>query len=423
MAKKVPPRTQLPEVPPSPLADFIHKYRHSTGYVYRSGLLDFFDFINTKPIRAIVEKRDKDGNKFLHRMNATTEDMVRYESLAATYLSDKRRKHTEDLVRYAGHQHEIRTVPKTSHVRIVAVKEFFLRNGIELTKIEDRDVRRLQPKGGRRTDFEYIDRKTLSEILHHLDVRGKAFVLVLASSGMRIGEVLALNWADLRYPDRREYPHKPTSVFIRDSKTGFSRTTFITRECEQALKEWKKVYYVYRTFATKRSLNLQNAAKVKRNDDTKVFPFSTDSAYKMWNKALLGSGHFSQDAQTRRVRMNIHRLRNFFSVQVASVVGQQVSELLLGHTDNYGGAYTGRSPEELENAYLKAEQNLTIGAMGPMLEQYMEDRAKMKAENKEIKKILTLIEESQEEMSHLIGHKPGPLRTILEKQKLFPIRD
>lgn len=66
--------------------------------------------------------------------------------------------------------------------------------------------------------------------------------------------------------------------------------------------------------------------------------------------------------------MNIHRLRNFFSVQVASAVGQQVSEILLGHSDRYGGAYTGRSAESMEEAYTKAEPVLTIGTTSAAME-------------------------------------------------------
>ena len=403
MVKKA-PRTQPPEVPPSHLADFISKYRRSTGYIYRAGLLNFFDYINGEPIRSGSPKmqkdkagrltKDKDGNPIplldefdkpvLNRPEATAEDMVKYEAIAADYLADTMRKHKDDVVNYARSQTEKRVVPKTAHTRIVAVKEFLLRNGIELDKITEKDVRRLQPKGGRRTDFEYIDRKTLSEILHHFDARGRAFVLVLASSGMRIGEALAFTWSDLKFPDRREYPEKPASVFVRDSKTGNSRTTYITRECEEALKEWKKVYGDYRTFATKRSLNLKNDGKVKRNGDNRVFPFTQTSAYAIWDAGLQKAGYHNRDIQTDRVRMNIHRLRNFFSVQVASTAGQQVSEALLGHADQYGHAYDGRPSSEWEQAYLKAEPALTIGTTTAQTEKYATEIQDLQNQNKEL---------------------------------------
>jgi integrase len=386
MVKKAAPRTQPPEVPPTPLADFITKYRRSTGYIYRAGLLNFFDYINGKRIRG---------------REAKPEDMVKYEALAAEYLADKKRKHTDDVVNYARYQTDKDVVPKTAHTRIVAVKEFLLRNGIEMDKITEKDIRRLQPKGGRRTDFEYIDKKTLSEILHHFDARGRAFVLVLASSGVRIGEALALNWSDLKCPDRKEYPDKPASVFIRISKTGNSRTTFISRECEEALREWKKVYDDYRTFATKRSLNLKSARKEKQNGDNRVFPFTQTSAYAIWDSGLQKAGYHNIDMQTRRVRMNIHRLRNFFSVQVASAAGQQVSELLLGHSDTYGGAYTGRSLEQLERDYTKCEESLTIGSTTLQMEKHEDEIKRLTAQNDVLRREINGLKQQWDQVKEL----------------------
>jgi integrase len=356
------------EVPPSLLRDFMDKYSRGTSYVYRSGLLDFFDFINGTRIRG---------------REATKGDMIKYEELAAGFIREKR-NHAADLVRYTKHLREIGVPPKTAHVRIVAVKEFLSRNGFELDKIAEKDVRRLQPKGGKRTDFEYIDRKILAEILHHVDSRGKALILVLASSGMRIGEALNLNWLDVKCPDRKDYPNKPASAFIRDSKTGHSRTVFISREAEAALREWKKEYNAYLDWATKQSHNL-GPTKVKHDNGNKVFPFGITSTHALWDNALEASGYLNHDDQTKRVKMNIHRLRNFFSVQVASVAGQQVSEVLLGHTDRYGGAYSGQSLAGLEEAYLKAEPVLTIGATSMEIEKHTTEIAALKRENEELK--------------------------------------
>ncbi len=352
-----------------PIATFINKYRRSTGYVYRSGLLEFFDFIAGKRMR---------GYK------STDADLPTYENFASQYLAEKNRNYSYDVIAYTKKQDEDGIVPKTAHIRIVAVKEFLSSNDIELDNRSLKDIRRLKPKGGKRTDFEYIDRKILGEILHHVDARGKAFVLVLATSGIRLGEALNLNWTDIKVPDRTKYPDKPTSVYVRTSKTGQSRTTFITRECEAALDEWRKVYSDYRDFATKRSENLKTPSREKKRRDDNVFPFTRTSVYAMWDSALKKAGHFKKDNGTQRLQMNLHRLRNFFSVQVASAVGTQVSEVLLGHSDQYGGAYTGRSPEQLESEYLKAEYNLTIGATSSAIETTSREVAQLKRQLEEM---------------------------------------
>jgi integrase len=371
------PSTQTKELQP-PIAKFVNRYHRSTGYIYRSGILDFFDFIAGKRLRGF---------------NATDEDLKTYEKLALDYLMEKDRDYSGDLLSYVHRMGEVEVLPKTAHTRIVAVKEFLSFNDIVIDPRTIKDVKRLKPKGGRRTDFEYIDQKTLRELLHHGDARFKAFVLVLASSGIRLGEALNLNWSDIKTPDRTKYPDKPASIFIRTSKTGHSRTTYISRECEMALQEWQKVYSDYLEFATKRSENLKNVDVVKKSGDKKVFPFTRTSVYAMWDSALTKAGYFSRDDQTRRVKMNLHRLRNFFSVQVASASGTQVSELLLGHTDKYGNAYTGRSQEDLEREYLKAEYALTTGAVSSAIE----------FTQRQVTDLQKQLEETREEMRHLKG--------------------
>jgi integrase len=350
---KPPSTTPTQPICNPPIAEFINRYRRSTGYIYRCGVLDYLDFVTGKRQRGF---------------NATSDDMQNYENIASEYLSDKTRDYAGDILSYVKRMEESEVAPKTAHTRIVAVKEFLSLHGIELDKRTLKDVKRLQPKGGRRTDFDYIDKKNLHEILHHGDARFRAFVLVLASSGMRLGEALNLNWSDLKSPDRVKYPDKPASLFIRTSKTGHSRTVFITCECEIALQEWQKVYADYRDFATKRSENLKNVDLTKKNGDNKIFPFTRTSVYAMWDAALHKAGYFNRDDQTKRVKMNLHRLRNFFSVQVASAAGTQVSELLLGHSDQYGNAYNGRSMQDLEAEYLKAEPVLTIGTTSHQVE-------------------------------------------------------
>jgi integrase len=374
--KRIP---NTPKEPRLPIAEFINRYRRSTGYVYRSGLLEFFDFIAGKRMR---------GYK------STDADLPGYEAFALNYLADEKRNYSGDVIKYTKKQEEDQIPPKTAHIRIVAVKEFLSSNNIELDVRSLKDIKRLKPKGGKRTNFEYVDRKVLGEILHHVDARGKAFILLLASSGLRLGEALNLSWIDIKVPDRTKYPNKPASVYVRNSKTGQSRTTYITRECEEALGEWKKVYSNYREFATKRSLNLKTPSREKKRRDDNVFPFTRTSVYAMWDGALKKAGYFNRDAGTQRLQMNLHRLRNFFSVQVESAAGGQVSELLLGHSDQYGGAYTGRSPEQLEIEYMKAEHLLTIGATSSQVETTQREVAELRRQLDEMKERSRAFEEN-----------------------------
>jgi len=327
-----------------PISKFLERYRKSTSYIYRCGILEFFDFLNGKRMRGF---------------NCTTDEFQNYEQFASDYLKGKRDK-GRDFFLFVKNMDEKKVAPKTANTRYYAVREWLKFHDIIIPdKIKD-DAKRFKPKGGRRTDFEYFDQKTIGEILAHGDARFRAFVLVLASSGIRLGEALNLKWSDLTIPDRQKYPEKPASLFIAETKTGNSRKVFISREAEMALAEWKKVIPQYRLNAEKRARNLGKESK--HNPDA-IFPISLTVVYELWDGALRDAGLLNKDERTRRTRLNVHRLRNFFSVQVSSKAGDQVSEYLLGHEDQYGHAYDGRAPVYWEEAYRKAEPALTISGV------------------------------------------------------------
>lgn len=324
-----------------PISDFLERYRKGTGYTYRSGILHFLDFIAGERMRA---------------GNSSGDSFKRYEQFAAEYLKGDRDK-PRDFFRFVKNMDEQKVPPKTADSRYVSVVEWLKFHDVVIPEKIMKDARRMKPKGGRRTNFDYFDKDAIRQILTHGDVRFRALVLVLASSGIRIGEALALRWDNLNVPDRAKYPDKPASLYVEVSKTGNSRLVFISREAEQALEEWRKVLPAYRERAMIKSSNFKK--KWQHSSDA-IFPISDTHVYEIWDKALQDAGRMNKDQRTGRTRLNIHRLRNFFSVQVASAVGQQVSEYLLGHVDGYGNAYNGRNESDWEKEYRKAEPSLTI---------------------------------------------------------------
>lgn len=290
--------------------------------------------------------------------NCTTDEFQKYEQFAREYLAGKRDK-ARDFFLFVKSMDEKKVAPKTAHTRYIAVREWVKFHDIVIPEKVRDDAKRLKPKGGRRTNFEYFDRKTIGEILAHGDARFRAFVLVLASSGIRLGESLNLKWRDLAIPDRVKYPDRPASLFIAESKTGNSRKVYISREAEAALDEWRKVIPKYREVAEKKARNL---GKESKHDADAIFPISQTVVYELWDGALRDAGLMQKDERTNRTRLNIHRLRNFFSVQVASV-NKDVAEMLMGHSDQYGGAYTGRPEREMEAIYRTCEPLLTISGV------------------------------------------------------------
>lgn len=89
------------------------------------------------------------------------------------------------------------------------MRTFLLENDVELPA---RFWRRLKGrrKGSRALMLDKVpSNATLRRILSHMDVKGRALFLVLASSGMRIGEALKLKLGDL------DLNGEPAKIYIR----------------------------------------------------------------------------------------------------------------------------------------------------------------------------------------------------------------
>ncbi|MFY3740127.1 MAG: integrase [Candidatus Nitrosomirales archaeon] len=88
------------------------------------------------------------------------------------------------------------------------------------------------------TKFKFHDdpitREIIARILNVCNPRFKTLLLVLCSSGMRIGEALALRVRDINFDST------PTRIMIRpmSTKTSEARETFITEEATIAMKDF-----------------------------------------------------------------------------------------------------------------------------------------------------------------------------------------
>jgi len=358
-----------------PIDEFISMCRTvGTGRAYRTGIHRFLDYVYHYHTAA---------------RRATPEEIAGYEKFAARYLKEKRNV-TADIIGYTQDLNHRGVPPKTAHINLCGVRQWLIENDIQFTEKQKVQMRRVSPKGGRRTNIKYADVQTIRDILGQSDPRLKALVLVLASSGMRIGEALNLRWPQVRIPDRTKEADrdKLTELFIEDSKNQTSRRVWITREAEEALLAWKVATPDYLKTVTTKGKNL---GLTGRRGLDYVFPYGTTAVYVMWDAACKAAGHYHLDEKTHRNQLNIHRLRGFFKTQTMSVIPAEIAELIMGHSDPYGNAYNGLPDGKLEKEYQKCESALTIaapyGVAGQMKKQ-VEETEQLKEEVRELKEII-----------------------------------
>lgn len=367
------------------IADYLKHYdNQSTAGGYTSAVYSFLDFIYGKQRIGI---------------RVTTEEKVKYEKLVDKYLKAKR-NYSEDM---AGFVISLQTRPPLSaRQTFTFTKEFFNHYNLELPAKDMKFIRHKLPKGNVRTIEKDMDTETIRTILQHLDVKGKALVLVLASSGMRINEALTVTLDDL------DLNTKPAIITIRgeNTKNGDNRITFLSAEAVQAVNEWLKVRSEYIRTSAKRNNGLVKSGRGSHktgDDDGRLFPFSDQNASALWDNALGKANLFSRDKTTNRKQLHYHQFRKFFISQLSLIISKEIPETLAGHNGYLSGSYRRYTKSQLAEEYLKGQHLITIQAPKELREIESEFKAKIQKhdsiltdiieENKKLKYELSCVQE------------------------------
>jgi integrase len=318
------------------IEEFLKMYSaEATRRTYRTAIFDFLDH---------VYGRIRKGKR------VRKEEMEKYEEAAENYFSEPR-DFFKDFLSFVSSVDE---APTGARAKINGVKEFLIFNGIEFTQKQLRQIRGKMPKGKTaRTAEKDIDHEVLRKVLMHTDVKGKALILTLASSGMRIGECLQVKLSDV------DLSKEPARIVVRGehTKSGDTRTVFVSKEAKQALKEWLKVRSSYLRSAANRNKGLGGSKQV---EDERLFPFSYNTANEIWENALKKAGLLEKDASTGWNRYRIHGLRKFFRSQLALACPVEIVEALMGHEGYLTEAYRRYTINQMAEYYKKAEHLVTI---------------------------------------------------------------
>jgi len=275
------------------------------------------------------------------------------EENAEAYFKGKR-SFEEDVKTYFIQLQKAKTPPKSVDICLTAVKMFLMENGVELPAIFWRRLKGRR-KGSRALMLDKVPSNAeLRRILSHMDVKGKSLFLVLASSGMRIGEALKLKVEDV------DLTSEPPRINIRGeyTKTGNSRIAFISSEAKEFLEEWLKIRENEIFIAVKRSTRYG-----KKAEDKRIWPFEPNTAYYIWRSSIKKAQldkRFQYNNSLERFTVHPHVLRKFFRTRMATVIPVDVVEALMGHEGYLTEVYRRYSLEDLAKFYKQGEHTLTV---------------------------------------------------------------
>jgi len=248
--------------------------------------------------------------------------------------------------------------PLSVKLYMAAARSYLAHNDIEITPTKFKH--RVKMPRISREDEIAIDAKDIRQILLSCNNRRlKAYLLVLASGGMRAIEALAIRNKDI------DFTVKPTKVHIRKeyAKTRQARDIYISDEATRFLKQWIDFKYRDRHAENKNAIN-----KIKNDDDVVFSKTAGKSPQGIYPKVLVefqkvlylaGFKERKDEGVYKRRKITFHSFRRFVKTTLSGSndAGYDYSEWFLGHSTR--STYFQMKEEKRREIYAKCMKYFT----------------------------------------------------------------
>ncbi len=246
------------------------------------------------------------------------------------YIIDSDRDYYKDIQRYIIHL--VSNDCSKGTVRNYAYKlmKFLRYNEVEISTSQEMKLKDMIPDKPVNNQVNVLSQDDIKSLMNHADIKMKALVSFLISSGCRIGEVLELYIDDV---DMEKSPVQ-VNIFGSISKTGNPRTTFINEESKHFLLDWLDMRDEW--------IKSRNMTFIKEDNPDikkKLFPVDYSTVTKSWILLLKKIGKDKRNRDTNRYVYPLHSLRKYFSTHMRQSMDWELVEILLGHSQGVKGRY------------------------------------------------------------------------------------
>jgi integrase len=242
--------------------------------------------------------------------------------------------------------HQLPIAPTSIAIYIYVVRSYLQYHDIDINPSKFR--RRVRLPKVPREDERPIDATEIRNILLACNNRRlKAYILVLASGGMRAIEGLAIRYRDI------DFTVTPSKVHLRKefTKTRAARDIYISDEATRYLKQW--IDWKYRE---ERILKTgKRTTTIPLPDDLVFSPFLGSNPASMYqklihefHKLLEVVGLNARKENSLRGVVTFHSFRRFVKSIISDSVNQDYSEWFLGHRKS---PYYVKKEHELRGIY------------------------------------------------------------------------
>ncbi len=257
----------------------------------------------------------------------------------------------DDFVTYETRKEKGKITPQSLRTYLIGIRSYFAYFDIDI--IPSKFKRKVKVPRVGREDEEPIDARDIRRILLSCNNRRlKAYLLILASGGMRAVEGLAIRLRDI------DFSSTPTRIHIRKeySKTRVARDIYISDEATTYLKQWLDWKYREKRYNTRKSdpSNLIFRVYKVRSEPESLYP----KILQEFEALLKVVGLDERKEGMKRRKITLHTLRRFTKTVISDQTNQDYSEWFLGHAKS--PYYTKKEPEKREIYSTKCMKYLTF---------------------------------------------------------------
>ena len=240
--------------------------------------------------------------------------------------------------------------PASVSLYVAGIQKFYVKNRVILNW---KDIRDNEPGDGRVVDDRPYNHSEIKQMIDSCDLRNKAIILLMSSSGVRVGAIPSLRYKDLEPIAIDSYNIFKVNVYAYP-KTNKTYFTFVSPECAQAISQYLDWRRRFGERITDESPLFRVDFSVKTKEPKKVRPVTRNTIMKVINNLWchLGFNQISLALETNPHRRNhimqCHGFRKFFETNAYKAgMDHMYIRRLMGQKSGLEDAYLKLSQEEL----------------------------------------------------------------------------
>lgn len=245
--------------------------------------------------------------------------------------------------------------PMTLNHTVSEIQYWLKWNSRELSVQERAVLKNTLPRCVVITEDEVLTVPMIRQILDHSDVMMRAFVLTLASSGMRAEELLSVRFSDMRQSKCR-YFHIPADRM----KAGKPHDYRYSDEAHAAIEEWLKVRESAIESADCKTVKcLKNESSI---DEGEIFPMTYSAHRQKFSRVLRDAGLLRTSGASGRSTISFQSFRRWFDSVLKLHLSINMANEIVGHDEGLSTNYRRYPREMVDDAYLSVIDHLRIYA-------------------------------------------------------------